>query len=122
VQLPIDRLHQALYKTFSQSTTKKHVFDIQNMPALLIPTHMAKHTLCTSVSEISEYEFITLILLCIQHIFDSQNMFTQPLTIVILHHTLGYTIHNHTKDLCFGYRKQTGIVNSNHYSLVHTMQ
>jgi hypothetical protein len=111
-----------IYKNISTHTKKKHVYDIQNMCELLIPTIVDQHTLCTNVSEIQEYGFITLILLCTQHVFDSQNMLKWFLLILILHHTLGYSILCQHKNPCFWHPKHASIANPNHYGLVQIMK
>jgi hypothetical protein len=90
VFLLIAILYHALYIRISWPKTQIHVFDIQNMLALLSQTIMAQSTLCTNVSEILEYGFIILIKLSIQHVFDSQNMFPLLLPIAMLHYTLCY--------------------------------
>jgi hypothetical protein len=88
VFLPIAILHYTICGRISWPKTKLHVFDIQNMLALLSQTIMAQITLCTNVFEIGKYGFITLISLSIQHVFDNQNMFTLLIPIAMLHHTL----------------------------------
>jgi hypothetical protein len=92
VFLPIAILYHTLCVRIYWHKTEFQDFDIKNSYALINQTILAQNTWCSNVFEIVKYGFITYIQVIMQQVFDSPDIFSFLLPMVMLHNTLSCRI------------------------------